>query len=423
VFPVGKTADPTSPSSRLGLATLTTAVWDEGTKNRTAGQIADELGGLGADVSFSAGWDVSSARLFSLKSRLPQALDIYADMLVSPIFPEKDIDREKKMMLGQLMQIRSQPVMLAQMAVGPTLYGKSSPYGQPLLGTPESIRAIDRKEIEDFFHLYRPNGATMIVVGDVALEELVKELEGVFASWTSESAVKHGGTSELPPPQATRVILIDKAGAAQSVISMAELSANRQSPDYYALNVMNAIFGGQFMSRLNMNLRETKGYTYGAHSMFEWHVHAPGAFVASASVKTDVTAPALVEFLKEIDGLRGSVPIKADELNDAKEYLTRGYASEFETISQIAQRLETVVEYKLPDDYFNTMIPKLSAVTAADVLAAAKKYVQPDKLAIIVVGDRKKIEKSLKELPAGKNIELMKFDVNFRLVPEGVKAE
>ena len=151
--------------------------------------------------------------------------------------------------------------------------------------------------------------------------------------------------------------------------------------------------------------------------MFDWHVHAPGAFVASASVKTDVTPPALVEFLKEIDGLRGEIPIKPEELNDAKDYLTRGYAGEFETISQIAQRLETLVEYKLPDDYFNTFIPKISAVTADDVLAAAKKYVHPDNLAIIIVGDREKIEESLTKLPAGKNIELMKFDENFQLVP------
>jgi zinc protease len=166
-----------------------------------------------------------------------------------------------------------------------------------------------------------------------------------------------------------------------------------------------------------MNLRETKGYTYGARSTFDWHVHAPGAFVASSSVQTAVTAPALVEFLKEIDGLRGAIPIKSEELNAAKDYLTRGYPSEFETASQIAQRLETLVEYKLPDDYFNTMIPKITAVTADDVLATAKKYIHLNNLSIIIVGDREKIEKSLQELPAGKNLERMKFDENFQLVP------
>ncbi len=415
VFPAGRTRDlPRLP----GEASLTTAVWDEGTKNRTADRISDELGGIGADVSFSAGWDITSARLFSLKSHLPQALDIYADLLVNPLFPEKEMEREKKMMLARFLQIRNEPVMLAHLAVGPTLYD-GNPYGRPLLGTPESIRAIQRQDLVDFYKTnYVPKGATLIAVGDVSAEELAKEMNEVLADWKNRSGNPQGAvTHALPSPRPTRIILIDKPGAAQSVIAVAELSAERTSPDYYALNVMNAIFGGQFMSRLNMNLRETKGYTYGARSMFDWHVHAPGAFLASASVKTDVTAPALAEFLKEIDGIRGEIPVKPEELNDAKDYLTRGYPSDFETISQIAQRLETLVEYKLPDDYFNTFIPKVSAVTADDVLAVAKKYIHPNNLAIIIVGDREKIDKGLQELPAGKNIELMQFDDNFQLVP------
>jgi zinc protease len=151
--------------------------------------------------------------------------------------------------------------------------------------------------------------------------------------------------------------------------------------------------------------------------MFEWHVHAPGALVASASVKTDVTADAVNEFLNEIGGLRGEIPLKPEELTDAKDYITRGFASEFETNSQVAQRLETLVEYRLPDDYFNTVIPRITAVTDEDVLGVAKKYIHPNTLSIIIVGDREKIEESLKELPAGKGLELMKFDDNFSLVP------
>ena len=147
VFPVGKTAD---RARKLGLAALTTAVWDEGTKNRTAEQIADELGGIGADVSFAAGWDTTSARLFSLKSHLPKALEIYADVLINPIFPEKEMEREKKMMLGRFVQVRNEPTMLAQLAVGPTLYGDANPYGRPPLGTPTSIQAIDQQRSRGF---------------------------------------------------------------------------------------------------------------------------------------------------------------------------------------------------------------------------------------------------------------------------------
>jgi zinc protease len=416
VFPAGKTMD--APNF-MGRAALTAAVWDEGTKDRTAEQIADELGGLGAEVSFSAGWDTTSARLSSLKSRYPKALEIFADLLINPLFPQKELEREKKMTLARFMQVRNEPTMLAQLAVGPTLYGSANPYGMPVLGSPESIRRIGQDDLLNFYHFFcRPGGATLIAVGDITTEELTKELEKAFADWKGERQVYGSGRFQsLPTPQATRIILIDKPGAAQSVISVAQLSAERKSPDYYALNVMNAIFGGQFMSRLNMNLRETKGYTYGARSMFEWHVHAPGAYVASSSVKTDVTAPALSAFLSEIDGIRGKNPIKPEELNDAKDYLARGFPSEFETISQIAQRLETLVEYKLPDDYFNTMIPKISAVTADDVLAAAKKYIHPNNLTIIIVGDREKVEKGLQEGQFDKNLELMKFDDNFHLVP------
>ena len=239
---------------------MTTAVWDEGTKNRTADQIADELSGLGATIAFSAGWDSTSAQLFSLKSRLPKTLEIYADLLLNPLFPEKEMEREKKMMLGRFIQVRNEPTMLAQLAIGPTLYGVENPYGKSPLGTPDSIKSIVQRDLVSFFEeKYVPNGATLIAVGDITTEELVKELETIFAGWRSDSRFRRSGFFGLPWPKPTRILLIDKPGAAQSVISVAQLSAERNTPDYYALNVMNSIFGGQFMSRLNMNLREDEG--------------------------------------------------------------------------------------------------------------------------------------------------------------------
>jgi zinc protease len=415
VFPVGRAID---SNESAGLASMTTSVWDEGTKTRTAEQTADELGRIGATVGFSSGWDTTSARLFSLKRHLPAALEIYADMLINPIFPQSELEREKKMALSRLLQARNEPTALAQLAIGPALYGEKNPYGQPALGTTKSIESIDRDMLVKFYKQCRPNGAALIAVGDITADELKKELEKAFAGWTSEQSPKMAADAfPIPPTRPTRIVLIDKPGAAQSVITVARLGAMRDSPDYYSLNVMNAMLGGQFMSRLNMNLREDKGYTYGARSAFEWRVHAPGPFVASSSVKTDVTAAALAEFLKEIDGIRGAKAIAADELDASKDYLTRGFPGEFETASQIAQRLETLVEFHLSDDYYNTMIPKLKAVTAAEALAAAKKYIHPDALSIIVVADREKVEKSLSELPVGKNIELMRYDEDFKLVP------
>jgi zinc protease len=196
------------------------------------------------------------------------------------------------------------------------------------------------------------------------------------------------------------------------------VGADRNSPDYHALAVMNSVFGGQFMSRLNMNLREQKGYTYGARTMFDWRIRQRGPFLAMASVQTAVTAPALVEFLKEFDGMLGGRPVGGEELEFSKAFLTRGYPAGFETPSQVASHLETLVEHGLPDDYFNTYIPKISAVTPADVLRVAKKYLDREHLTIVIVGDRAKIESDLQKLPEGKDLKVYQFDEEFRLKAE-----
>jgi zinc protease len=242
-------------------------------------------------------------------------------------------------------------------------------------------------------------------------------LEKALAEWKGGAAAEAMRTSAISPAKSARLILIDKPGAEQSVITVSQLGTERKSPDFYSLTVMNTIFGGGFMSRLNMNLREDKGYTYGARSSFDWHVHAAGTFTASSSVKTDVTASALAEFLKEIGGIRGEEPVEMEELENAKKFITRGYTSEFETISQVAGRLEGLVEYGLPDDYFNTLIPQISAVTAEEVTKVAEKYLHPENLTIVIVGDREKVQKSLEDLMEDTPVELMKFDDDFQLVP------
>ena len=190
-----------------------------------------------------------------------------------------------------------------------------------------------------------------------------------------------------------------------------------KSPDYFRLLVMNDIFGGQFSSRLNLNLREQKGYTYGARSMFEWRVYQPGPFTATASVQTRVTAPALAEFLKEFAGMVGGRPVTAAEVEFCRKFITRGYPGLFETPTQLAAQLESLFIYHLPDDYFNTVVPQVKAVSGDDVLAMAKKYLKLDELTIVVVGDRAKIEAGLRELPIGKDLKVYRFDDDFRLVP------
>jgi zinc protease len=396
-----------------------TEVWPEGTNRRTAEQIADELAALGASLSIGAGWDSSSARLLSLKRHLPKALDVYADVLRNPAFPEAELAREKNIALSRLVQIRQEPNALAQLAVAATLYGPSHPYGHPYCGTETTLRSIARADLlECYQKQVRPEQATLIAVGDITIAELAPQLEKVFAGWKATAADRP--PEKLPEPPAakpTRIVLVDKPGAAQSVIAVSQIGAARNSSDFHALNVMNTIFGGQFSSRLNLNLREAKGYTYGARTMFDWRIRQPGPFSATASVQTAVTAPALVEFLKEFQGMVGAQPIGAKELDFSKTYLTRGYPADLETPAQIARQLETLVEYGLPNDYLNTYVARIDAVTAADVLRAAKRYLHPDRLAIVIVGDRSKIEADLRQLPVGKNLEVFQFDEDFRLTP------
>jgi zinc protease len=343
-------------------------------------------------------------------------------VLQNPAFPEPELERQRNMALGRLMQVRNEPMALAGMAVGATLYGPEHPYGKPQYGTPESLKAIGRDELESFYRTQvRPDRATLVVVGDAVPDQIVEELEKALAGWKPA-----GSPPEMKFPAAaaagpTRIILVDKPGAAQSVISVCLIGTGRNSPDYFPIVVMNSIFGGQFSSRLNMNLREEKGYTYGARTAFDWRVHQSGPFMATAAVQTAVTAPALVEFLKEFQGMIGNRPVGNEELEFNKDYLTRGYPSGFETASNIAAQLETLVQFQLPDDYFNVVVPKISAVSDKDVLRAAKKYLDVDHLAAVVVGDRSKIEASLRALPAGKNLTVVHFDDNFHLVPAGAK--
>jgi zinc protease len=411
----GRSADPRQKS---GLTSLLTSVWDEGTARRTADQIADELAGIGASLSITAGWDTSTARLFTLKQHLHQALDVYADVLRNPTFPEHELIRDKSKALARLVQLRDDPMVLSQLATAALLYGPEHPYGRSPYGTRASLASIGRGDLEAAYRLrVRPEEATLIAVGDVTSEELVPALETALGGWKAAGGPAPATLPRPPAEEPTRIVLVDKPGAAQSVIAVSRIGAERHSPDYYSLTVMNSIFGGQFSSRLNLNLREAKGYTYGARSMFEWRIPQRGPFLATASVHTAVTAPALAEFLKEFQGMAGERAVTADELAFSQAWLTRGYPAEFETPDLLARQWETVVEHRLPDDYFNTYIPRISQVTAADVLRVARQFLDPGHLTIVVVADRSKVEAGLRELPLGKSLEVRQADEDLALVP------
>jgi len=260
---------------------------------------------------------------------------------------------------------------------------------------------MTRDDLVKFYEAYyRPNNATLIVVGDVNSKTLLPQLEKAFAGWQA------GGTPVPATPVPAEyvgkpgVYIVDKPGAAQSSVSIGQVGIARNNPDYYAVQVMNSILGGGSSGRLFMNLREDKGYTYGAYSSFSFRRGA-GPFSASAEIQTGSTKEAVVEFMKELNGIRGANPVTEADLERQKQSLIRRYPAGFETVGQISGQLSNLVVYGLPDSYFNEYIPKVNSVTLADVNRVANKYLTPDKMAIVIVGDRKAIEDKLKELGYG----------------------
>jgi zinc protease len=413
-FPFGKADD---PADKLGLAGLTASVWDEGTEKRTSEKISEDLADIGASLSVSTDQDNTSAGLYTLKRNLGKALDIFSDVVINPSFPEAEINRQRNLAFGQLTQIRNQPAALAGLAFNQTIYGYEHPYGKPSTGTPESLKSITQTDLKKFHKTVAcPEQATAIVVGDITLDEAKAELEKVFGQWKSAGKAADGQFTP-PTPKETEIILVDKPGAVQSVIAVGLIGNVRKTPDFFPMMVMNMVFGGQFSSRLNMNLREEKGYTYGANSRFNWRARDLGTFIVSTSVQTDVTAPALAEILKDIEGICGAKPVEADELDFNKKYMTRAFPGDFETSSLIAGRLETLAQFQLPDNYFETVLPGINAVSSDNVTAMAKKYLKVGNLSVIIVGDRSKIEAPLRELPIGKNLKVVQFDDAFRLEP------
>ncbi len=394
VIKMGAAADPVD---RAGLATLTGDMLDEGTKSRSALDISNELTAIGASLGTGAGRDSSNASLTTVARHLERALGIFSDVVLHPAFAPEELERLRARRLAALRQRRDNANAIAGLVYASLIYGPTHPYGHSSIGDETSTAAIQAEDLRRFYETYyRPNNATLIVVGDVQPDTLLPSLERAFGEWKS-AAVPPVEITTPSPRQRSTVYLVDKPGAAQSVITIGQAGVARSNPDYFPLRVLNAILGGQFMSRLNMNLREDKGYSYGAYSSFDFQRRA-GIFSAGAGVQTAVTKEATVEVLKELRGIRGPMPLTPQEVEAAKQYLIRAYPSGFETPGAIAGRLMEVVIYDLPDDYFNTVIERIRAVTVEDVARVANRHLDPAKMAVLIVGDRKAIEPNLRSL-------------------------
>jgi predicted Zn-dependent peptidase len=394
ILKTGAAADPTE---RAGIASMTAALLDEGTRTRNALEISNQLAAIGARLGTGADWDLSGVQLLTLSRHLDRSLEIFADVITNPSFPESELKLQRDTRLTALLQRKDDANIIAGVVYASLLYSRNHPYGHSLIGDEASVRAISNEEIKRFYETYyRPNNAALVVVGDAQPDTLIPKLERAFSNWKRADVPE----VSIPQPQArdkAAVYLVDKPGAAQSVIAIGQIGLPRSTPDYFPLLVMNTLLGGQFTSRVNMNLREEKGYTYGARTSFDYRRGA-GPFAASAGVQTAVTKESVVEFLKELRGVRGERPVTPAELEFARQAIIRGFPRSFETPEQIASRLTDIVLYDLPDDYFNSYIARVRAVTLKDVERVANRYLDPSKMAILVVGDRKVIEPSLRSL-------------------------
>jgi zinc protease len=395
---VVKTGSGANPIDKPGLASFTAAMLDEGTASRTALQIADEVARLGASLGTSSTMDAMQVSAVSLRRNFDALVALMADVVRNPSFPTEEVERQRKSRLANLIQQRENPSQVAANTTAAVLYGASHPYGYPELGTESSNTAMNRNDLAAFWKQnFVPNNAAMIVSGQVTSAELRPALEKAFGEWQRGTPAQPALGS--PATVRARLILVDRPGAPQTQLRVASIGASRATPDYEAILVMNEALGGLFSSRINLNLREQHGYTYGASSTFLFR-RAPGPFLISTGVRTDVTAPAVAEIFKEVRRMR-ETELTAEELTLAKDSLVRGLPSQFETSSSVTASTASIYIYDLGLDYFTKLPARLSAVDAAQVKAAAEKYVVLDKLLVIAVGDRGRIAPELQKMNLG----------------------
>lgn len=395
VFKSGAAAD---PPGKFGIASLTAEMLDEGAGRRDALQIADAVDYLGANLSTSSTSDATFVDLHVPVARLGDALPIMADVALRPTFPQGELQRVREELLTSIVQAEDDPASLIQFAFPRLVFGPQHRYGTMSFGTAASVKGFDLADLRQFHSQhYVPSNAVLIVTGDVTAATAMSQLEAAFGTWKG-AAVAPAAVPAATQLTTRQVYLIDKPGAAQSQIRMGWVGVPRSTPDYFALRVLNTVLGGSFTSRLNQNLREEHGYAYGAGSSFEMRSGA-GPFYAAAAVQTDKTSEALTEFFKELDAIRA--PIGGDELEKAKSFLALSLPRSFETTQRLAGSLAQVFVYNLPADYYATYTERVRAVTPADVQRAAERYIQPDKFAVVIIGDRKVIEPGINALNLG----------------------
>jgi len=390
-----------------GVASLSLRMLEEGTASRGSLQIGEQFEALGANFTTSTNLDTAFVNLNVLKATMAKGLDIYADVLLHPAFPEKEFTRLQKDRLAAIQREKAAPATLALRVVPELIYGKGHPYALPLsgTGTEAAVGKMTRADLVAYHQAwFKPNNATLLVVGDTTLAEVTPLLEKAFGGWKAGDVPKKAIT-EVAPPAGTTVYLIDRPGALQSMIVGAQLAPPRNAPDALQLQIVNDVFGGTFGSRINMNLREDKHWSYGVNAQV---LPAVGQrpYLSRSPVQTDKTRESLQELVKEYAGIAGATPITPAELADAQTNATLALPGSFESSSQLSNAYSTILQYKLPENYYNTFTPAVMAMTPAQANAEAAKAITPQHMVWLVVGDMSKVEAGIRELNLGPVVQL-----------------
>ncbi|MEO1137116.1 MAG: pitrilysin family protein, partial [Pseudomonadota bacterium] len=407
-FDAGYAAD-TAVGGKLGASSFTAAMLDEGTRRRSATQIAEQLESLGATLSAGANLDTNTVQMSALTDNLQPSLDILADVIRNPAFAQSEIDKLRTRWLANIEQEKANPIQLALRLLPPEIYGDGHAYAAPLTGsgTVESINSLNREDLTGFHEKWmRPDNATIFVVGDTSMTEMLPLLETAFGRWRAPSVqVPAKNIANVERPERGKVIIVDKPGSPQSLILAAHVAPPSNAENAIAINSMNDIIGGQFSARVNMNLREDKGWAYGAYTFLQG-AKGQRPFMVYAPVQTDKTRESLQELVNELNAFKTDRPATSDELNRSILNNVRSLPGSYETSNSVLGSLASSARYDRPWNYPATVKEKYEALTAADIKTAADDVIHPESLVWVIVGDREQIETGVRSLNLGP-IEIM----------------
>jgi predicted Zn-dependent peptidase len=399
----GASAD---PPGEEGLAAIVGDLLDEGCGDLDALQLHEALGRIGAQLETEVGSDATLLGLTVLSRFAERGVGLVAEMTKNPRLDVRDFERVRDLRLNRLVQIRDLPPALADRAFTELVYGPH-PYGHLAIGSESGLRTMDNDSVRSFHAAaYMPANVTIIAAGDGTHDSLASLVERAFDDWRATTALRADDAALVEPPAvSTRLAVLHRAGAAQSELRIGHMSVARNHPDYLKLLVLNMVLGGQFVSRINMNLREDKGYTYGVRTGFEAR-RGPGPFLLQASVQSEATADAIRESIAEIAAIRGDRPVTREELETGRAALTLGYPRNFETAEQVARAAAQMALHDLPDDYYSTFVPRVLAIDEQTVTRTAARHLDPSRLLTVVVGDRERVGSTLLPLELGEPLDL-----------------